>query len=153
MKAMLAVRGNLAANPRFWPERKDEDGHVLQARWAAVVIETRRVRGADGEWRDDPDGGIPVTVTAYGARAMTLDRCDMHCGDPVVAVGEQVATEAYATRDGEPAARMCLTALAVCYDTIMMRRHAEHVAQRSTPLERRDGADGSARGTEGADAS
>lgn len=114
MKAMLAVRGNLAANPRFWPERKDEDGHVLQ---------------------------------------MTLDRCDMHCGDPVVAVGEQAATEAYATRGGEPAARMCLTALAVCYDTIMMRRHAEHVAQRSTPLERRDGADGSARGTEGADAS
>lgn len=150
MKAMLAVRGNLAANPRFWPERKDEDGHVLQARWTATVIENRRVRGADGEWRDDPDGGIPVTVTAYGARAMTLDRCDMHCGDPVVAVGEQVTTEAYTTRDGEPAARMCLTALAVCYDTIMMRRHAEHVAQRSTPLERRDGTD---RGTEGADAS
>ena len=59
MKAMLAVRGNLAANPRFWPERKDEDGHVLQARWTAVVIETRHCSGADGEWRDDPTAGIP----------------------------------------------------------------------------------------------
>lgn len=153
MKAMHTVRGNLAANPRFWSERTNEDGQVLQARWAATVIENRRVRGEDGEWRDAPDGGIPITIVAYGARAMTLDRCDMHCGHPVVAVGEQVATEAYTTRDGEPAARMCLTALAVCYDTIMMRRHAEHVAQRSTPLERRDGADGPARGTEGADAS
>ncbi len=135
MKAMLAVRGNLAANPRFWPERKDEDGHVLQARWTAVVIETRRRARRGRRMEGRPDGGHPLSRSPHtGARAAMTPRppADMHCGDPK---WSPWANRRPLKRTPPPAAASrppacAWTALAVLHDTIMMRRHAEHVAQR-----------------------
>lgn len=138
MQAMQTVRGNLAANPVFWPEKPDDRGVMLPARWSATVLESRRVRGADGEWRDDPRGPVAVAVNVYGSAAMTLARCDMHRGDPVVAIGEQVRVDSYMTREGEPAARFELTAAAVCFDTILLRRRAERAEDRSRPYAERE---------------
>lgn len=137
MKAMQTVRGNLAANPVFFPERPDEDGTLMPARWSATILENRRVRDAQGGWTDDPAGPTAVSVNAYGNTAMTLARCDIRRGDPVVAAGTDVHAGAYLTREGAPAARLTLTAQLVCFDTAMLRRRSERAAENSRPFDER----------------
>lgn len=133
MRSMQVVRGNLAADPVFFPPSPDEQGELMAARYAITVMENRRVRDADGAWKDDPRGPLAVSVNAYGGTATVLARCDLHRGDPVIAVGEQVRAEGYLTRDGHPAAKISLTAVAVCFDTVMLRRKEERGQSRQEP--------------------
>lgn len=128
-QAMVVVRGNLGGNPDFLPAKVNDDGEGLPASLRMTVYEDRRrLPAGDGEWSEDPRGPVRVTVRLSGRGAELVHRIDLRQGDPVLAVGRLDDPDAFATRDGLPAARLVLRASVVTLDSMRLRQREERLA-------------------------
>ncbi|MCI1644383.1 MAG: hypothetical protein LKI21_07585 [Bifidobacterium crudilactis] len=136
------VRGNLGANPKFFPAN---DAEHRQAYWTANVYTNRRVKGADGNYQDDPRGPEKNTVKFWGRTAETLNRLDLRQGDPVVATGYQGEPEAYISQqDNKPYAHNVLNGVTLCVDSVRVEQRKEREASRDAVATHDEGLQASA---------
>lgn len=94
------VRGNLAADPKYWPKGVRQDGREHQAYAEATVYRNRRIQQADGTYADSPKGPEKTSVRFFGHDAEMLDASGFKQGDPVVATGTLSDPEAYIDKAG-----------------------------------------------------
>ncbi|KFI90869.1 hypothetical protein BISA_2243 [Bifidobacterium saguini DSM 23967] len=126
-QSMQVVRGNLAANPDYFPARANEDGSESRAFLRATVYEDRpRIRQQDGTWADNPAGPVKTTVKFWGTAAEILHGCDFRQGDSVVATGRQGDPDAYISdKDGKAYARPVVIGDSMQIDAIATQRRRQ----------------------------
>lgn len=119
------MRGNLAANPRFWPARAAEDGSRRSAYLEAVIYRNMPERDESGAIRHDESGNVvyrepeKTTVKFYGRTAEILQGLDFRQGDPVVATGRLGQPDAFISqRDGQAYARTVINGETMQIDAI-----------------------------------
>lgn len=135
------MRGNLAANPRFWPARAAEDGSRRSAYLEAIVYRNVPERDETGAIRHDEAGNVvyrepeKATVKFYGRTAEILHELDFRQGDPVVATGRLGQPDAFISqRDGQAYARTVINGETMQIDAIReaQRNSAAAAANEST---------------------
>lgn len=128
MPANLSVmRGNLAANPTFFPSKEGKPAY-----FEASVYRDRRVRQDDGSFKElDPE---KTKVKFFGPAAEALHMMDWRQGDSVIAVGRMGEPEAFLNRQGEPGAMNVLLGTSMGLDAVATELRAQASAHKSATM-------------------
>ena len=124
------VRGNLAADPKYWPKGVRQDGREHQAYAEATVYRNRRIQQADGTYADSPKGPEKTSVRFFGHDAEMLDATGFKQGDPVVATGALSDPEAYVDKAGNAQARNVVNGDTMSLDSLRITEASQRAEAR-----------------------
>jgi hypothetical protein len=125
------VRGNLAADPKYWPKGVRQDGREHQAYAEATVYRNRRIQQADGTYADSPKGPEKTSVRFFGHDAEMLDATGFKQGDPVVATGMLSDPEAYVDKAGNAQARNVINGDTMSLDSLRITAASQRAEARA----------------------
>ncbi|RBP97868.1 hypothetical protein CRD60_04590 [Bifidobacterium aemilianum] len=126
------MRGNLGADPKYFPPKTRGDGSVQKAYLEAMVYRNRRIQQPDGSWADSPAGPERVTVKFFGQNAELLNAAAFKKGDAVVATGTLGEPDAYISqKDNMAHARTVIIGDTLSSDEIRYQQKARFEAQKS----------------------
>jgi hypothetical protein len=125
------VRGNLAADPKYWPKGVRQDGREHQAYAEATVYRNRRIQQADGTYADSPKGPEKTSVRFFGHDAEMLDASGFKQGDPVVATGTLSDPEAYVDKAGVAQARNVINGDTMSLDSLRITAASQRAEARA----------------------
>lgn len=129
------MRGNLAADPKYWPASTREDGRERQAYAEAIVYRNRRVRLDDGSYTDAAKGPEKVAVRFFGRDADDMNAAGFKSGDPVVATGSLADPDAYVDKAGEARARTVINGESLSLDNLRIAGDTRRAEQRQRDQE------------------
>lgn len=113
------IRGNLAADPKFYPARPSTETEPERKAYAELqVYRNRREKQADGSWADSPKGPEKVSAKFFGRDAEIVSQAGFSKGDPVCVAGALGDPEAFTTTDGRVRAQTVILGDTVCIDTM-----------------------------------